>query len=94
MSKPKIVICIGSSCFSRGNAKNAELAEEFLKKHNLRDEVDVELSGGLCLNMCAEGPNVVIDGRVHHHVDQGAMLDLLENLFPGDENNNAGEKVQ
>ena len=30
MSKPKITICMGSSCFARGNEKNVEFCEEFL----------------------------------------------------------------
>lgn len=81
-NKPKIVICIGSSCFSRGNAKNVEVAEQYLKDHGLEDEVDVDLSGGLCEGMCAEGPNVIIDGKVYNHVDAGVMLDLMKALFP------------
>ena len=30
MSKPKIVICMGSSCFARGNEKTVEACESFL----------------------------------------------------------------
>ncbi len=80
--KRKIVICIGSSCFSRGNTKNVEIAEQFLKDRGLVDDVDIDLSGGLCLGQCAEGPNVVVDGKVYHHVDAGVMLDILNELYP------------
>ncbi len=82
--KKKIVICIGSSCFSRGNLQNVEVAEQFLQERGLVDDVDVDLSGGLCLGECAEGPNVIVDGKVYHHVDSGVMLDILNQLFPKD----------
>lgn len=88
MAKPKICICLGSSCFARGNAKNVDVTEKFLEDHGLKDDVDVELMGGLCEGHCAEGPNVRIEGQLYGHVDTGVMLDLLNQLFPG----SGGEK--
>ncbi len=82
MAKPKIVICIGSSCFSRGNTKNVETAEKYLEENGYRDEVDVDLSGSLCQGRCADGPIVVIDDRVYTKVDTGLMLDLLRQTLP------------
>lgn len=78
----KMVICLGSSCFSRANSKNVEIAERFLKERGLRDDVDIDLSGSLCTGNCEEGPIVIVDGKVHKHVDSGVMLDLLNELFP------------
>ncbi len=80
--KRKIVICVGSSCFVRGNAANAETVKEFLKERGLADDVDVDFSGGLCFGQCSEGPNVMIDGEIFHRVDRGVMLDLLNRTFP------------
>lgn len=71
MEKPKIVICIGSSCFSRGNTKNVEIAEKYLEENGYKDEVDVDLSGSLCQGHCAEGPIVVINDRIYTKVDTG-----------------------
>lgn len=82
MAKPKIVICIGSSCFSRGNTKNVETAEKYLEENGYRDEVDVDLSGSLCQGRCADGPIVVIDDHVYTKVDTGLMLDLLRQTLP------------
>ncbi|MDD3886137.1 MAG: (2Fe-2S) ferredoxin domain-containing protein [Victivallaceae bacterium] len=82
MKKPKIKICIGSSCFARGNDQNVAAVEKFLEEHGLKDDVDVELEGCLCLGRCADGPMVVIDGEVHTNVSKGVMLDLLKGLFP------------
>ncbi len=82
MAKNEIIICLGSSCFTRGNAKNVEVTEQFLADHGLVDEVDVDISGGLCAGKCSEGPNVIINGKLHNHVDTGVMLDLLKELYP------------
>ena len=82
MATPKIVVCIGSSCFSRGNERNVEVIQKYLEEHNLKDDVDVELEGSLCQGRCADGPIVVVDGQVYTKVDRGVMLDLMKKLFP------------
>lgn len=82
MAKPNIVICMGSSCFARGNEKTVEACEDFLAERGLKDEVDVDLGASLCTGHCAEGPVVVVDGKVYTHVDPLVMRDILEKLFP------------
>ena len=82
MSRPSITLCMGSSCFARGNEKNLALCEKFLDARGLQDEVDLVLGACLCKGRCSEGPVVVIDGKAHTSVDEGVMSDLLENLFP------------
>ena len=80
--KPKIIICMGSSCFARGNESNLAFCEEFLAARGLKDEVDVDLSGCLCTGNCAAGPVVVVNDRVYTRVDRGVMNDILTGLFP------------
>ena len=82
MAKPKIVICLGSSCFARGNEENIKVVEDYLTRNSYQDEVDVELSGTLCQGKCADGPNVIINGEFYSKVDPGVMLDLLKKLLP------------
>ena len=82
MSKPNIVICMGSSCFARGNEKTVEACESFRAERGLKDEVDVDLGASLCTGHCAEGPVVVVDGKVYTHVDPLVMRDILEKIFP------------
>ena len=82
MSKPNIVICMGSSCFARGNEKTVEACESFLAERGLKDEVEVDLGASLCTGHCAEGPVVVVDGKVYTHVDPLVMRDILEKIFP------------
>ncbi len=79
--KPKITICVGSSCFARGNEKNVQIAEDFLAERGLKDEVDVDLSGSLCSGNCAAGPIVIVNGKIYTKVDQGVMHDIMESLF-------------
>ncbi len=81
MAKPTITICMGSSCFARGNEKNVALCERFLAERGLRDDVDVELGAALCTGHCAQGPIVIINGQVHTGVDPGVMKGLLERTF-------------
>lgn len=82
MDKPHIVICIGSSCFARGNERNVAIAEEYLTGNGLADDVNVDLAGSLCSGRCADGPIVVINGEVFSHVDGGVMIDLLRRYLP------------
>ncbi len=79
--KPVIQICLGSSCYARGNEKNMQVIEKFLQENHLEDEVDLELGCSLCQGRCAEGPNVVIDGVSYGAVDPGMMYELLKSTF-------------
>ena len=81
MGKVKMVICIGSSCFARGNAENVKIVEDFISQRGLPDEIDIELSGGLCTNNCPDGPVVIVNDKVYKHVTGGVMLDILEQYF-------------
>ncbi|MDO5580850.1 MAG: NAD(P)H-dependent oxidoreductase subunit E [Planctomycetia bacterium] len=78
MPKRKVVICMGSSCFIRGNAQNAEIAEKFIQDHDLNENTDLDICGGLCTENCLNGPIVQIGGTVYKHVDKTVLLELLE----------------
>ncbi|MDD2404465.1 MAG: (2Fe-2S) ferredoxin domain-containing protein [Victivallaceae bacterium] len=80
----KIVICMGSSCFARGNDKNLRIIEQFLKDNHFKAEI--ELSGSGCEGRCSEGPNIIIDGTCYHRMEKGALIDVLNRKF-GTENN-------
>lgn len=82
MSRVKMVICIGSSCFARGNAENVKIVEDFIAKRGLTDELDIELSGGLCTNNCPDGPIVIVNDKIYKHVNSDVMLDIMESYFP------------
>ncbi len=78
-----IKVCMGSSCFARGNNKNLQVIQRFLDEHGL--EAEVELTGLRCCDKCAKGPNINIDGVEYNNIDQGSLLDILEKHFSSED---------
>ncbi len=78
--KHTIQICMGSSCFARGNKRNLKIIEEYL----LRYEIDCALSGRGCVGNCRSGPNLCIDGEKFERVDSESLIDLLDAKLRGE----------
>ena len=72
----EIVICLGSSCFARGNARNLAIIEEFLDSHNIKGSV--RFSGKLCQDECKAGPNLAIAGEAHREVTEARLREILQ----------------
>jgi NADH:ubiquinone oxidoreductase subunit E len=77
-----ITICMGSSCFSRGNSRNIEVIQSFLESRSLPSTVD--LAGHLCQGQCKAGPNVTINGKMYHEVDPIVIIGLLNHFVRKD----------
>jgi NADH:ubiquinone oxidoreductase subunit E len=75
----EIVVCLGSSCFARGNAENLALINQHVQKNGLK--ATVRLTGRLCQDQCKQGPNLMIGGVLHHGVTTDRLRSLL--LKPG-----------
>lgn len=75
----EIIICMGSSCFSRGNKKALELIKDFLKEKNL--EQQVVFKGAHCFGLCENGPVIKINDTVIRQVDASNVGALLEPFF-------------
>lgn len=71
-----IQICLGSSCFSRGNRDTLEVIKRYIDQHNLHDSISFK--GKLCSNQCSEGPTLTIDGIVHKRVTSDEAISLIE----------------
>lgn len=71
----KISICMGSSCFARGNSKNLISLEEYIKENNL--DAKIELTGLRCNENCSKGPNIIINGTEYNNVDKGSLIDII-----------------
>ncbi len=71
----KIELCMGSSCFARGNARLLKELEAYCAS---RKEDRIELSGHLCLGDCSRGPNVRVDGVLYQGLGAGDIIALLE----------------
>jgi NADH:ubiquinone oxidoreductase subunit E len=59
MSKVAVGICMGSSCFSRGNKALVTSLREAFAREGIENRV--ELKGFLCIDACDKGPCVTID---------------------------------
>lgn len=79
MSKTLIKICLGSSCFSRGNNNYLEVVKKFIADNNLKEKVDFR--GELCSGNCKHGPVMKIDGQIFHEIDQNSVLKILNSHF-------------
>jgi len=70
-----ITVCMGSSCFGKGNSSNAEFITGFIEKHNLQDRVEV--SGCLCGGACSRGPNIKINDKLISGISEQTVADII-----------------
>lgn len=77
--KIEIVICLGSSCFARGNRTTVDIVKGYIKKHHLESMVD--LKGGHCFGKCEHGPHMKIDGVLYGNLHQEDPLEILAAVF-------------
>ncbi len=78
MSKHTIKVCMGSSCFARGNCENLSFLEKYIKDHNL--DADLELVGALCEGKCDLGPHVYVDNNEYDEVNIDKLQKILSSL--------------
>lgn len=74
--KYEITVCMGSSCFSRGNSITASLVTQFVQDKGLSENVNV--CGCLCDGECKNGPNIKINGKLFSNISPEGLYDLLE----------------
>lgn len=77
--KHQIIICLGSSCFARGNRESLKFIEKYIKEHKLTDNVDFR--GKLCSGNCGKGPILFIDKEMLEDVQVDQLPELLDKLF-------------
>lgn len=83
MNTISVELCMGSSCFARGNAKALEYLESYIEAHQLSDRID--LSGHLCLGTCSGGPNVKVGGVLHQNVSPELVVPLVSQALKAQE---------
>jgi NADH:ubiquinone oxidoreductase subunit E len=69
-------ICLGSSCFSRGNKDVVLFIREYLRKNHLDDKVIFR--GARCMGHCSNGPNLNINGVTFEGVTISKIESILE----------------
>jgi NADH:ubiquinone oxidoreductase subunit E len=72
----EINICLGSSCFSRGNKDVVMFIKEYLRKHHLDDKVIFK--GARCMGNCSNGPNLTINGKIMEGVTLAGVEGILD----------------
>lgn len=77
--KAELVICLGSSCFARGNNKTLQAISTFLKDHDLEEKVFFH--GSHCFGFCTEGPILKINGKFFKNVNEMNVIDILTEEF-------------
>lgn len=79
MTKHNIKVCMGSSCFARGNFQNLTFLENYIKENNL--EAEIELVGAHCQERCEFGPNIYIDDKSYSEVDTDKLKQILDEIM-------------
>lgn len=79
MKKHVIMICMGSSCFARGNKHNLAIIQDYIRDNG----IDCTLTGRGCVGKCRLGPNLSIDGVNYERVDPETLIDLLDAKLKG-----------
>ncbi len=77
--KIEIVICLGSSCFSRGNKNILKVINQYLNEHRLTEKV--YFRGGHCFGKCDQGPFVKIGEKIFDNVSPTNILEILESAL-------------
>lgn len=74
--KLRVELCMGSSCFARGNSMTLMAIEEFAEQNGVADRI--ELEGHLCLGKCNTGPHLRIGDKEYSGIsDADSVIDLL-----------------
>jgi len=74
-------ICLGSSCFSRGNKDVVLFIREYLRRNHLDDKVIFK--GARCMDRCSKGPNLTINGVTTEGVTLAKIEAILEKELAG-----------
>jgi NADH:ubiquinone oxidoreductase subunit E len=74
----EIVVCLGSSCFARGNSENLAIIDSHVQSAGLN--ASVRVTGRLCRDECMQGPNLSTGGEIHHGVTRAKLRELLQQL--------------
>lgn len=73
--KKEVIICLGSSCFARGNKHMVQEVKRFVDEHNIAHKINFK--GKHCFGNCENGPCVQIDGRRYDHFSEENLESIL-----------------
>ena len=73
--KVEMHICLGSSCFSRGNKDVVMFIKDYIRKNHLEDKFIFK--GARCMGHCSDGPNI----KINEEVNEGVNLSVIESIL-------------
>ncbi len=76
MKRLEVSICLGSSCFARGNQHTVHLIKRFLDRYQLSQQV--YFKGGHCFGKCKEGPVIKVGENYIYGYEEHNVIALLE----------------
>lgn len=79
IKKTEIVICLGSSCFARGNKKIVNIIKGFISENNLSEIV--YFHGAHCFGDCHQGPTIKINDKFINNVSESNVVKILKDHF-------------
>ena len=79
IKKKEVVICLGSSCFARGNKQLVKIVNDYLRDRNLLN--DVRFHGERCFGKCVVGPSLKLDDKLIERQDEDSVVALLDEFF-------------
>lgn len=74
-----ITICLGSSCFARGNKQIVNIIKEYLKERDLEEKV--YFHGNHCFDNCIDGPVIKINDEIYKGVEEDDVKKILDKFF-------------
>ncbi len=74
-----ISICMGSSCYPRGNRETLEKLKVYISENKLEDQIIMK--GNLCEGLCKDGPNIRINGVIYHDIDYYSVLKVIVEIL-------------
>jgi len=75
----ELVICLGSSCFARGNKKILETIQQYIKDNQLDGRV--KFRGNHCFGKCNKGPVLKIGENIYEQVSESNLIEILDSEF-------------
>ena len=75
----EIIICMGSSCYSRGNNQTLNIIRDYLTDKGLENQVIFK--GELCSGNCKNGPNIRIGNSIYSSIDATSVIAILDDYF-------------
>ena len=74
-----ITVCLGSSCFSRGNKDIVEAIQEYLEDIDIQDRTNFK--GGHCFGNCADGPIMIVNGKTFKNITPESAVAAIESIL-------------